>query len=100
MQNVVEIISNELFYCLEELGVDGRIKIEYMPMDNSLIIKIAHIDKKYARHILLDDLFKMNVEQISKFAELIAKESMDYIHKDDIMPYTLRNCELRRIDIL
>lgn len=97
MQNVVEIISNELIYCLEELGVDGRIDVEYMPMDNSLTIKIAHIDKKYCRHILLDDLFKMNDEQISKFAELIAKESMDIIHKDDIMPYT---CEIRRNDIL
>lgn len=39
MQNVVEIISNELIYCLEELGVDGRINVEYMPMDNSLTIK-------------------------------------------------------------
>lgn len=83
MQNIVEIISNELIYCLEELGVDGRIDVEYMPMDNSLIIKIAHIDKKYARCILLDDLFKMNDEQISKFCELIANESKEMLNKEE-----------------
>lgn len=83
MQNVVEIISNELIYCLEEIGVDGRINVEYMPMQNALTIKIAHIDRKYCRYILLDDLFKMNDEQISKFAEFIANESKEMLNKED-----------------
>lgn len=83
MQNVVEIISNELIYCLEELGVDGRINVEYMPMENALTIKIAHIDKKYCRHILLDDLFKMNDRSISTFCELIANESKEMLNKED-----------------
>lgn len=83
MQNVVEIISNELIYCLEELGVDGRINVEYMPMENALTIRIAHIDKKYCRHILLDDLFKMNDRSISTFCELIANESKEMLNKEE-----------------